>query len=1673
MTDLARSARLSIFVFVTVTIGIVAPVAALDPTHPLGIDPERAYQFGAESIDRIDLFSGSLGVTIPIGPFQLINNSNVWHYDVDGKIRARPDWENTGGIGWHLGWGEVYHKDYSLNETGKWLYVDNNGSRHSFWDKLHRDDVDDGDKDGRIYYTRDGSYLRLRVSENNCVVYIESPDGTTRSFTDGINGNCGPGTARRLHKIWSPFASEADPDLTFAYEVDSTNPSGSEDTLRTVINRYGLTHKIHLSDIMNGDPGDEIHNVRRIVTKVDLDSAGGQRSIYTFTYRQIHVDRSCKANAGQDPRLEVPHLERVDLPEGGSYSMVEDGALLYENNCRPIDGFMVDDLPGVLTGINLATGGKIRWGYQRYEFPPGDTSSVFNTGAGVKTRTLLKRDLTSERGKQDEVVGLWTYKTIGFGDPIYEMHTEVVHHPGGVVAPTGDCTKHYFDAIYTVPGGGSPRGFERGLPFVYSEESDGKYLSTQVHTGNDGNGSCDAATKIRSTYVRFRHDTTPPNGAYPQIEFINTNRQLEATRTVFHDDPAPGGAERYVESESLDFDGLGNFRRVIEENNFQGVQTRETRVGYDRSNGIYPGTYTALQTSEPWILGVFDSMEATDGGALGVQTVGSEFTYENATGFVTCIRVLASGTGQSANDLLTTRTRDALGNLVDQKQYGGDLQVLATGDPDCGNLPPEPVYWVNHEYDPDSGARIKTWPNHPDGTRGAFPIYDVDVETRTGAIINRRDTAGFQESTTYDSAGRPISVTPQSGAVLTRTFSPPTAATQATIATTLNSAGGGGLLTEWAMVLDDFGRPRLERKQLPGGVWSERETVYDARGWTESISEWGDLAKKTSYSNFDPFGRATLITPPDGSAHEVTLEYTGARIVSQTSKVALDGGEAEVIKLSFYDGFGRLRSVVENSGPDGAAEVTDYSYDVAGRLTRVDAGVQVRSFNYDARGFLLAETHPEKGVIGNGTVTYGEYDAGGYAHHSVDGPNDLGTTYDFMGRPLDIRDRGQGERLVSSFRWDSGSAFSKGKLQYADRFNYVDLPWNGSGEELVKIRQTFTYEGIGGAASDKTTRVFWSAGDARFKQQWAYDELGSLEALTYPYCNLPTSCRKAGPGSSQELTFSHDRGLLTGVPGWISQIDYHPSGLWKEIAHTNGVSENLELDDSFSLRPKRLYTVGSSGNMLLDSGDMLYDGSGNLRAQGTDVFVYDEVSRIVDASYSDGSFGQGYDYDRYGNITSVSGDTIGMIIPPVDPATNRLTGVTYDAAGNMKTAPPPNHPGNYIYDTGNRLVGQGTMRYLYDAFGERAVSLKNVPGVESVTFHLRDHQNRLVSQIHRYRQGKTDEWTRQRDYVFAGNRLVGRFAEESGNRHSHLDRLGSVELKSDDEGNSYDQNLFMPYGERFSDSTSDSLLFAGPHERDFSTDTDYMHARHYWWKLGRFNSPDPVLGSPDEPQSWNRYAYVMGNPMNFTDPTGLERTRGCDLHTEGAGECTTGHSPGQPEDRGFPREGTGDDGGGRGGGGGPGTPAPPRPADPFAPPAPPPPAPPAPPPDPSEDLEALAKWIAYITGGAITVVTAYTALVKVLADFSKTNADAWKLVGPYVRLVGPYVSVLFADVAAVGSATVGGLVLGTGIVTFGGTRYVMTRYGWDSNVSDWLSGDGSRPAPRSVPPDIPPLGRHF
>lgn len=78
---------------------------------------------------------------------------------------------------------------------------------------------------------------------------------------------------------------------------------------------------------------------------------------------------------------------------------------------------------------------------------------------------------------------------------------------------------------------------------------------------------------------------------------------------------------------------------------------------------------------------------------------------------------------------------------------------------------------------------------------------------------------------------------------------------------------------------------------------------------------------------------------------------------------------------------------------------------------------------------------------------------------------------------------------------------------------------------------------------------------------------------------------------------------------------------------------------------------------------------------------------------------------------------------------------------------------------------------------------------------------------------------------------------------------------------------YAPFGEAYNVVGQERFRFTGE-QHDAPTGFTHLRARQYDPATGRFTGLDPVLGSLAHPQTQNRYAYAMGNPGRFTDPSG-------------------------------------------------------------------------------------------------------------------------------------------------------------------------------------------------------------
>lgn len=311
---------------------------------------------------------------------------------------------------------------------------------------------------------------------------------------------------------------------------------------------------------------------------------------------------------------------------------------------------------------------------------------------------------------------------------------------------------------------------------------------------------------------------------------------------------------------------------------------------------------------------------------------------------------------------------------------------------------------------------------------------------------------------------------------------------------------------------------------------------------------------------------------------------------------------------------------------------------------------------------------------------------------------------------------------------------------------------------------------------------------------------------------------------------------------------------------------------------RHLTPASDSGPSAWTNGPYGYDGAGNIAAIGSEAYVYDKVGRLKSATVRGPGLStmqtQTFDYDQYGNLIRMAklGQTV--YLDPETANTNRLQSLQYDNRGNVIAAGAE----HFDYDAVGMLSqvrigtsGAPAIVYAYTADDERLFAFD----VASNTTHwtVRGLDNKVLRDFKQ--SGAT--WSAERDYVYRDGLLLAVMKPGGGAEHYTLDHLGTPRFITDAAGRKIGYHVYWPYGEEWSPGSAQEanpLKFTG-HERDAdptggNAPLDYMHARYYGAGWGRFLAADPTWSSADldNPQTWNRYAYVTGNPVLRVDPSG-------------------------------------------------------------------------------------------------------------------------------------------------------------------------------------------------------------
>jgi len=1032
-------------------------------------------------------------------------------------------------------------------------------------------------------------------------------------------------------------------------------------------------------------------------------------------------------------------------------------------------------------------------------------------------------------------------------------------------------TEVYKD-LYPAGGGVIPRGYTRTetartFPFGGSVVKSESY----VHVGQTDSRLPGVTTGYKrvsletSTYGELA--TTPGVGG--------TVRRPVQTGSV---------TERY------DLDGTLMARTTATQNvadfDAYGFVKASTVTALDGSSVATTNTY-AHHTTGKWHLGrLLTSSVTKSAPGKASSTKSTAFTYNSTTGLLET-EVVQPGHAQAVT---TTYTHDASGNV--------NSKTVTSVDGSRGSV--SLLYDANrrfvvHEY------------TYLGSTSTAYDL-------QRALVISTTDLDGLVTTFDYDAYGTKIAVNNPDG---TRSGEITRYASNASLPGPVASQLGNQTI-RWAKTAQSSGSPWASVYYDAMGREVAKETSI-LTGFDGSASIWRDVYVVTQHDNrgrkvktslpffagetplwnsigYDPVDRPMLTTYPDGASDAVQFHSRTTLNGQPVAWSQISNRNGQLLER-WEDQHGRM---VRSKDPSN--QLTTFSHDVEGRLVQVQIdGTTLLTNTWDVFGRKTGVTDIDAGSSSSAYNAFGEV---------VSTTNALGqtttTAYDSLGR-------------VSSVTKPEGS--------YTTTYRTVS-PAKGKPTAITGpngYSESFVYDSYGRVTSTSTTRF-----GETFTTQTTYDALGRVSSetdaggltLVHDYDTVFSAkvrTREAGTNTTLwEPRAVDSRGHVVQqklAHGVETIRTPHPANDTLTSIYSTGQGQTLQnlayiwdpngnltfRADSLAGRNEtfdydglnRLWHSTVAGQGTITYG---YSANGNLTNKGGDTLTYggSRIHAVTAATIKGES--RTYAYDAAGRVTSDTARTYGWT------SFHQLAWVSQLSCPRLKSFDPLDAassglPG--IAQAVQYLPSQGVAQFDFDAAGSRARqflvrTFADTSTADVTTLYLGSYER----EIHRTTAaGSSTPVTQKTLHRHNLGGAIYTVEQTPGNNPVHklatilTDHLGSTDvlLIGTWNGSAWsnfqsERQSFNPWGERRNANTwaglrtgsgDDRQTSGANYKRGFTGHEMlddfgliHMNGRIYDPELGRFLSPDPIVQVPEYSQNFNRYSYVLNNPLTFTDPSG-------------------------------------------------------------------------------------------------------------------------------------------------------------------------------------------------------------
>jgi RHS repeat-associated protein len=971
-------------------------------------------------------------------------------------------------------------------------------------------------------------------------------------------------------------------------------------------------------------------------------------------------------------------------------------------------------------------------------------------------------------------------------------------------------------------------------------------LSTQVTLLKNGTGSLVSKKSLSNFYYGDNF------GAW--------TLGLLATSQVIHESFQPGidGSPAPPPSTKLSQWGYTNLGQIDWECTEPNGSWQRTTYTYDNFGNTLTATVTALnEASAPSTTETYDPrgrFSVASANALGHTTTR---TYDTQRAVVTDVT--------DPNGFVTHTDYDAFGTALRTTSYYGmasalsSVQFSKSFSPGANNpLPTARYYTVSQTQGSVPTITYfdkfnRTLLTETVGFGGQPLFSSVLYDSRARSIMKSRSYFSGEplvwESVEYDRLGRARKTNAPDG-----TYS--ISAANGLNITSAAFSATGTLLTARQTLSDLEGRT-VAAWEFQTGVAGAPAAVANLAAlaapisltappaWWKRAGRFAFYADGSPWKVISPTGRQTITSYVPRSATTAVYGVT-------TTVTDNDTGTSV---HSTYDGFGRVHSVTQTgSGGPASGEVitTSFTYDLLSRVLTKTAPEGVWTNVYDTsprvgatgwKGMLFTKSSP------GGYHERHEYDTYGRSVYtrvnvaSDDTHNYESTaTYDALGRPYTSTDAGG----FTTRQVYNAYGFASAVLNHADGTLLMETLTVDSQGRILTSRQgngvhaTDTYDNLNGNLMNTTVRRTASG--------------PVIDSSSYQYNAFGNKTQRS-------------RALLSGLGAAENQA---------------AAVEDFAYDGLQRLTSQTVVGKAAATNT--------YDASGNITYRsGVGSYTYgdgDEPDRVTFITRTSGSV-QTIVYDGFGRVTSDS-------IP-----NGRYREMGYTSFGQLSYVECSNQiaPGS-LAATGASPLISASYTFDFDADGNR---IRQGKYVSSVPYIAGNHWATSTTTVGSYEMRVTRRnnyyYTEIReDHAFPGGvfRITRNSPTTAGvadvtalnapvtKMAYHIDGgQGSTEGVTDASATVTERSSYDAWGRRRDvsdwDGYQDSAGYAysSPEKPGYTGHEDldcagliHMNGRIYDAEWGRFLQMDPILQDPGSSQNFNRYAYVMNNPLNLTDPSG-------------------------------------------------------------------------------------------------------------------------------------------------------------------------------------------------------------